>query len=54
MVNIREHNSWVTDDSENATKKAMGLVRAAVSRVAFHEPLERATVPIKPDNSVIK
>jgi heterodisulfide reductase subunit A len=39
MANIREHCSWVTDDRENATEKAKALVRAAVRRVFFHEPL---------------
>jgi heterodisulfide reductase subunit A len=53
MVNIREHNSWVTDDSESATKKAMGLIRAAVSRVAYHEPLEREIVSIKPEVMIV-
>ncbi|OLS27262.1 MAG: CoB--CoM heterodisulfide reductase iron-sulfur subunit A [Candidatus Heimdallarchaeota archaeon LC_3] len=53
MVNIREHNSWVTTDPEFATKKAIGLIRAAVSRVTFHEPLERATVSIKPEVLIV-
>jgi heterodisulfide reductase subunit A len=40
MANIREHVSWITKDPEAATEKAKRLVRSAVSRVAFHEPLE--------------
>lgn len=47
MANIREQVSWVTLDSKAATAKAIGLVRAAVARVKFHEPLEMRRVPIK-------
>src|SRR5512136_185711 len=35
MANIREQDSWVTADKVEATKKAMSLVAAAVSRVAY-------------------
>ncbi|MBI5646767.1 MAG: CoB--CoM heterodisulfide reductase iron-sulfur subunit A family protein [Ignavibacteriae bacterium] len=48
MVNIREHGSWVHNDGELATGKAMDMVRAAVRRVAFHEPLERRSVNVTP------
>ncbi len=39
MVNIREHCSWVHDDKEKATSKAMALLRGAVERVCYLEPL---------------
>jgi len=39
MANIREHVSWVVKDPVQATEKAKRLVRAAVSRVRYHEPL---------------
>ena len=48
MVNIREHDSWVHTDREEATVKAIALVRAAIRRVAFHKPLEVKKVPIHP------
>ncbi|MGQ0719998.1 MAG: CoB--CoM heterodisulfide reductase iron-sulfur subunit A family protein [Candidatus Eiseniibacteriota bacterium] len=53
MVNIREHDSWVHTDVQQATQKAKDLVRAAVARVRFHRPLERRRVPIKPDVLVV-
>lgn len=40
MANIREHVSWVTGDSAEATAKAKAMVRAAVHRVKFHKQLE--------------
>ena len=39
MVNIREHVSWVVRDKEQATAKAMRLVRAAVARSLLREEL---------------
>jgi len=47
MANIREQVSWVTIDSRAATEKATALVRAAVWRVRFHDPLEMRKVGIK-------
>jgi heterodisulfide reductase subunit A len=46
MANIREQVSWVTTDIKDATTKARALIRAAVARVRFHEPLEMRRVPI--------
>ena len=43
MANIREHVSWVVQDSKQATEKALRLIRAAVARVALHTPLEART-----------
>lgn len=40
MANIREHVSWVTEDTAAATQKAKALVAGAVGRVRLHEPLE--------------
>ena len=53
MANIREQVSWVTESPEEATRKAKAIVRAAVQRVYFHEPLERREVPVNPDILVI-
>jgi heterodisulfide reductase subunit A len=39
MVNIREQIAWVTDRS-HANDKARWYIRAAVKRVALHEPLQ--------------
>lgn len=46
MANIREQVSWVTVDPKAATQKAIALVRAAVARVRYHEPLEMRQVSI--------
>lgn len=46
MVNIREHCSWVSEDSELATQKAKDLVKAGISRVSHHRPLQIETKPV--------
>lgn len=46
MVNIREQNSWVHHDKEEATGKAQQLVRMAVSKALRNQPLQVSTVPI--------
>jgi heterodisulfide reductase subunit A len=53
MVNIREQDSWVTEDKQAATRKAQDLVRAAARRVAFNESLERGKIPIHPAVMVV-
>ena len=49
MANIREHDSWITDDREKATQKAKALVNAAVERVVNHQPLEPLPVETCPN-----
>ena len=46
MANIREHVSWISKDSGQATAKAKRLISAAVARVALQEPLEARRVPV--------
>jgi heterodisulfide reductase subunit A len=46
MANIREHVSWVVPDVGAGTEKARRLVRSAVARVAFQEPLEARQEPV--------
>lgn len=53
MVNIRENVSWVHEDMEEATQKAIELSRAAVRRVAFHKALETRRVEINPDVLIV-
>jgi heterodisulfide reductase subunit A len=53
MANIREHVSWVHSDRDTATDKASDLVRAALRRVSFHEPLDKLSVKINPATLVI-
>ena len=40
MANIREHDSWTSDNKEAATLKAKSLTNGAIKRVVHHEPLE--------------
>jgi len=53
MANIREHVSWVHSDKELATSKAADLVRAALKRVSYHEPLDKLSVDIDPATLII-
>ncbi len=46
IANIREHCSWVHDDKDAATKKAIALVNAAVRRVALQQPLQITRMPV--------
>jgi heterodisulfide reductase subunit A len=52
-ANIREHCSWAHDDKQAATEKAKDLVRAAVRRVSYNEPLEIKERPLNPDVLVV-
>ena len=53
MANIREQCSWVHGDREEATKKAMDLIAAAVAKVSLHEALEENEVGVTPSVLVI-
>jgi heterodisulfide reductase subunit A len=53
MANIREQCSWVTEDPVKATRKAKGILAAAVRRVRYHEPLEVKEVPVHPAALVV-
>jgi heterodisulfide reductase subunit A len=53
MVNIREHDSWVHTNRQEATRKAMALARAAIQRVPLHKPLEVKKVSINPNVLVV-
>ncbi|MFC1859974.1 FAD-dependent oxidoreductase [Chloroflexota bacterium] len=52
-ANIREQCSWPHTDRELATDKAKDLVRAAVRRVYYHEPLEVKEAPVNPNVLVV-
>ncbi|NMC49272.1 MAG: CoB--CoM heterodisulfide reductase iron-sulfur subunit A family protein, partial [Desulfovibrio sp.] len=53
MTCIREHCSWVTEDKEEATKKAKHLVAAAVQRVNHHQELYSRKEKVHPDVMVV-
>ncbi|MDD3652617.1 MAG: CoB--CoM heterodisulfide reductase iron-sulfur subunit A family protein [Desulfotomaculaceae bacterium] len=47
FANIREHCSWVhSKEAETATKKAKEIVRMAVARASYLEPLEEFDLPV--------
>ncbi|MEW6230892.1 MAG: NAD(P)-binding protein [Chloroflexota bacterium] len=53
VANIREHCSWITKDREVGTEKARHLIRGAVARVVWQEPLEEREVPVNPSTLVV-
>ncbi len=54
QVNVREQCSWVhTDDRDAATRKAISLVRAGISRTRLTTPLEPMVVETLPRTLVI-
>lgn len=53
MANIREHCSWVHEDKDFATKKAIALISAAVNRVSHQEALDVKYVNIIPATLVV-
>jgi heterodisulfide reductase subunit A len=53
LANIREQCAWITEDKEEATKKAIRLVKAAIGRVKYHSSLEKKELDSIPDVLVI-
>jgi len=53
QANIRELCSWVHNDKKIATEKAKDIVRAAVRRVCWNEPLEVKEAPVNPNVLVV-
>ena len=53
MVNIREQVAWVTQDPEQAVRKTVQAMRAALRRVRLHEQLERQELEVSPAVLVI-
>ncbi len=53
MANIRELDSWATTDHAAATHKAKSLIKGAIERVIYHQPLVPVEVTINPNVLVI-
>ena len=51
MPNIREQCSWVTDNKNESTIKALSLINSSVEAVKHNEPLKK--IPTKVKNSVL-
>ncbi|MBQ8292015.1 MAG: CoB--CoM heterodisulfide reductase iron-sulfur subunit A family protein, partial [Clostridia bacterium] len=46
IANIREHCSWIHKDMEEATEKAVVLVRTAIAKVKLNAPLMAGESPV--------
>ena len=53
MVNVREHCSWSTEDTEDALNKAKILVKGGIERAKRLEVVEVKTVPVEKATLVI-
>jgi len=53
LANIREQCAWITPNKEEATEKALRYTRAAISRVRYHDPLEKKEMECSPDVLVV-
>jgi heterodisulfide reductase subunit A len=53
MVCVREHVSWVTEDEDEATKKAKTLAGAGILRVIHQSQLKPATFPVCTNTLVV-
>ena len=53
MASVREQVSWVTEDEDEATRKAKTLAAGAINRVNFHQMLETRSVNVHPDVMVV-
>ncbi len=46
MANIREHCSWIHEDRDEATAKAIDIARTIVEKVKHNRPLETIRIPV--------
>ena len=53
LANIREQCAWITDNKDEATEKAIRLIKAAVGRVRYHNILEKKQIESNTDVLVI-
>jgi heterodisulfide reductase subunit A len=53
MANIREHCSWVHKDKEAATAKAINIIRGAVERARYLQPLQPKKEPVDQNIMVV-
>jgi heterodisulfide reductase subunit A len=53
MVNVREHCSWCTEDSEEALEKAKHLVKSGVNRAKTLGEVPVRTVPVEKATLVV-
>ena len=54
MANIRDQDTWIhMNDPKGATAKAKDLVRMAVAKAVYIEPLHQVSLPVKPAALVV-
>ncbi|MDY7035074.1 MAG: NAD(P)-binding protein [Thermodesulfobacteriota bacterium] len=53
MASVREQVSWVTEDENEATRKAKTMAAAAINRVNYHQSLAAREVKVHPDVLVV-
>jgi heterodisulfide reductase subunit A len=53
MANIREQCSWVHDNKDDATQKAIDLIRMMVEKVKRNKPLQNVKIPVTKKSLVI-
>ncbi|OGI09535.1 MAG: hypothetical protein A2Y40_09125 [Candidatus Margulisbacteria bacterium GWF2_35_9] len=53
MVNFREQLSWVTEDKQAATDKAIVMLKGAIARVVQQEALEKKSITMNNDVLII-
>ncbi len=46
MANIREHCSWIHEDKDEATAKAIDIGRTIIEKVKHNKPLETIKIPV--------
>src|SRR5512133_3922708 len=47
MANLREHCSWIHEDREAATRKAIDLGRMMVEKIVHNRPLSTVCIPVE-------
>jgi ferredoxin len=47
MANLREHCSWIHEDRERATNKAVDLARFIVEKIKYNRPLSTIHIPVE-------
>ncbi|MEM2990752.1 MAG: FAD-dependent oxidoreductase, partial [Halobacteria archaeon] len=52
-ANIREQCSWVHEDKEAATEKAIDIIKSAIAKLALDNPLKPIEIPLKREALVI-
>jgi heterodisulfide reductase subunit A len=53
LANIREQCAWITENKEEATAKAIRIIKAGIGRTRCHIPLEKKQIECNPDVLII-